>query len=157
MNDYQVKARAILDKVIYATIATAEPDGTPWAAPQFVAYDQDAKRLYWCAARGSQHALNISHNPKAFIAIYDSSVGPGEGSGVYLRASAQEVVDSKVAEAAMAQLIQRHQGVPYWKLEDVQRPGSAVAVFAADIQRAWLNEGREENGGFVLYREPVRL
>ncbi len=155
MKDSQAIAQTILDNVIYGTIATSEADGTPWAAPQFIAYDKGSKVIYWCAARQSQHAQNINNSHKAYIVVYDSSVGPGEGSGVYMQTLAHEVTDPVETKAAMAKLIERHQGIPYWTLEDVQKPNSAVAVFKAKIQHTWINEGREENGHFILYREPV--
>jgi len=156
MKNYQTTAEAILNTVIYATIATSDTDGTPWAAPQFIVYEKEARAIYWCAARSSKHAQNIHNNRKAYIVVYDSSVGPGEGSGVYMQATAHEVTDPAEREEAMTKLIKRHR-VAFWTLEDVQKSQSAVAVFKAEIQRAWVNEGREENGQFVLYREPVEL
>lgn len=157
MNNHRATAQAILDKIIYATIATSEADGTPWAAPQFIAYNKDSKAIYWCAARHSQHAQNISNNHKAYIVVYDSSVGPGEGSGVYIRTVAHEITNLLEAKKAMTELIERHQGIPYWTFEDTQASDSSVAVFKAKIQCAWVNEGHEEDGHFILYREPVEL
>jgi len=150
-------ALAILNNVIYATVATTASDGSPWAAPQFVAYNPKAKQLYWCASRNSQHAQNILANHQVFIVVYDSSVGPGEGNGVYIRAQAQEVGDPEDLAHAMIQLIARHQGVPYWSLESIQAPNSPVAVFAATIEQAWVNDDRQEHGQFVLYRKSIDL
>ncbi|HET6747444.1 MAG TPA: pyridoxamine 5'-phosphate oxidase family protein [Candidatus Saccharimonadales bacterium] len=157
MKDYRASAQAILADNIYGTIATTSKDGLPWAAPQFIAFDNDLKNIYWCAARTSQHGQNIQANSKAFIVVYDSSVGPGEGSGVYLQADAAIVTDPDEMKRAMTQLIDRHQSIPYFTLEDVQRPDATTVVFKAHIRQAWINSGREENGQFVLYREPVKL
>ncbi|HSX17092.1 MAG TPA: pyridoxamine 5'-phosphate oxidase family protein [Patescibacteria group bacterium] len=157
MKNYQAAARAILDNNIYGTVATSTKDSTPWAAPQFMVYDNDLKAIYWCAARTSQHAQNIIGNGRAYIVIYDSSVGPGEGTGIYLQTEAAIVTDVDERERAMAKLIERHQGVPYFTLDAVQRPDAITAVFKATIRQAWINEGREEDGQFVLYREPITL
>lgn len=157
MKNYEDAAHTILDSNIYGTIATSAADGSPWAAPQFIVYDDDAKAIYWCAARTSQHAQNIQANGQAYIVIYDSSVGPGEGNGIYLQTEAAIITDTNEMEHAMTKLIERHQGVPYFTLEAVQRPDAITAVFKASIRQAWVNEGREEDGQFVLYREPVKL
>lgn len=157
MKNYQDTAHAILDNNIYGTIATSTKDGTPWAAPQFMVYDNDIKTIYWCAARTSQHAQNILGNGRAYIVIYDSSVGPGEGSGVYLQTEATIVTDPDEMKRAMTMLIGRHQGVPYFTMDAVQQHDAITAVFKAHISQAWINEGREENGQFILYREPVKL
>jgi general stress protein 26 len=157
MKDYKDAAHTILKNNIYGTIATASEDGMPWAAPQFIAYDDDTKTIYWCAARTSQHGQNILKSGKAYVVVYDSSVGPGEGSGVYIQADASAVTDPAETSSAMAKLIERHQGIPYFTLEAVQRPDAITVVFKATIRQAWINEGREENGQFVLYREPVEL
>ena len=157
MKDHHELAQAILTNTIYGTIATASEDGSPWAAPQFLAYDNTSKTVYWCAARVSQHAQNIQANGKAYIVVYDSSVGPGEGSGVYLQTNAAIVTDPNELEHAMTKLIERHQGVPYYALDDVLRSDTVIAVFKATIHQAWVNEDREENGQFVLYREAIEL
>ena len=62
MKDYLASAQAILADNIYGTIATCSKEGWPWAAPQFIAYDDDTKTIYWCAARNSQHSQNIQDN-----------------------------------------------------------------------------------------------
>jgi len=157
MKDHHASALAILKSNIYSTIATTSKEGLPWAAPQFIAYDNESKTIYWCAAITSQHGQNIQENGKAYLVIYDSSVGPGEGTGVYVRADAARVTDPDEIKYAMAKLIERHQGVPYFTLESVQQLDAITTVFKATIRQAWINEGREENGQFILYREPVDL
>lgn len=157
MKDYNSSAEAILANNIYGTIATASKDGSPWAAPQFIVYDNKTRTVYWCAARTSQHGQNIQENSRAYIVVYDSSVGPGEGSGVYLQTDAAIITDPAEIEHAMTKLLERHQGVPYFALESIQRHDAITVVFKAHVQQAWINEGQEENGQFVLYRKPVEL
>lgn len=150
-------AQSILDNVIYGTIATTSQDGSPWAAPQFIVYDKDEEAILWCASCKSQHGQNILNNHKAYIVVYDSKVGPGEGAGVYMQTDVDVVVEPQEVARSMAKLIQRHQGVPYWKLDDVQAQGSPLAIFKATVTQAWINEGGEEDGQFVLYRKAIEL
>lgn len=157
MNQDQYSPYDILNNNLFGTVATVAEDGSPWASPQFMHYDNDAKAIYWCAARASQHGQNIASNGKAFVVVYDSSVKPGDGHGVYMQTDASIVTDPATIDAAMAKLIERHQGVPYWTPEDMHRPDAVAAIFKAEIRQAWVNKGREENGQFVLYREPVEL
>lgn len=157
MDDNTAQAHTILAQVIYATIATADADGTPWAAPQFTVYDQTARAIYWCAARTSQHARNIAHNHNAYIVAYDSMAAPGRGKGVYLRTHASEVTDLEEQAHIHTQLITKHQGIPYWALDDVQTDNSLLGIFKAEIQTAWINEGHEQDGQFVLYRKQIEL
>lgn len=157
MNDQTTKARQILDTVIYSTIATCDAANMPWAAPQFTVYDPQTKAMYWCASRMSQHGQNILHNHNAYITTYDSMAAPGQGVGVYMRADANVVTDEAEIAHAHDLLLQRHAGVPYWSLQDITAPGALNAIFKAKVVEAWLNEGREDSGQFVLYRQPVEL
>ncbi len=157
VDEHSTLAQNILRDIIYGTIATVDENGAPWAAPQFLAYDSDAKMIYWCASRDSQHAHNILRTGKAFITIYDSSVGPGEGEGVYLQTEASALSNTQEITEAMHKLIMRHRGVPYWTNEDLLRDDAAVVVFRARIIQSWVNAGHEEDGQFTIRRQPVKL
>jgi len=148
-------AQTILKKTIYSTLATSAADGSPWAAPMFTVYNPETKSVYWCAARDSQHAQNIRHNGAIFITVYDSMAAPGEGAGIYLKATAAEVTEPQAIAEAHAMLIAKHQA-PYWKLDDLQAP-SPIALYEAKVEEAWVNQDREEDGHFVLYRHPITL
>lgn len=150
-----ISPKDILQNVVYSTIATTGPDGSPWAAPMFTAYDPQTRSIYWCAARDSQHCQNIQRNPKAYIAVYDSTAPAGEGAGLYLQCAASEVVDEAVRVKAHSLLKQRHVA-PYWGLEDLA-PGSPITLFEAHVESAWINDDRQQDGHFVLYRKPIGL
>lgn len=156
MSD-QTFAHNVIQTIIYATISTVDADGHPWSAPQFFAYDFDKQELYWCAARESRHAQNIGQNKHVFVTVYDSSVGPGEGEGVYIQATAKELRDQAERSRAMNLLLDRHQGAQYWSLEDVMRSDSAITLFKANVDKAWVSSGREEQGQVILYRKVVNL
>jgi hypothetical protein len=72
------KARSILDRLYYATLSTVDPNGNPWNSPVYCAYN-----VYWGSHVESQHSQNIRANGKVFIVVYDSTVQPGDGEGVY--------------------------------------------------------------------------
>lgn len=139
------KARAILDRINYITLATVDEHGQPWNSPVYYAYDS-AYRAYWGSHVGSQHSHNIRQNAHAFIVVYDSTVlpGTGVGSGVYIDAHCVELTyPDDIATAH--RIMQARCPTPIWTLEEVQ--GDApVRLYRADPRRIWLNDGRHENG-----------
>lgn len=147
----------LLSTIIYSTVATVDPEGAPWAAPQFTWYDATTDTFYWCSSRESQHAKNILYNHKAYITVSDSMAPPGKGDGIYIQAEADEVTESGERNHAYMQLRQRHGEAPYWSLEDLQDLDSPVSLFKATAKKMWINAGTEQNGHFVLYRKEVKM
>jgi hypothetical protein len=109
------KARAILDRINYITLATVDERGRPWNAPVYYAYDH-AYRVYWGSHVGSQHPRNIRRNAHGFIVVYDSTVPSGTGEGVYIDAHCVELSHPDDIAAAH-QVIQARRATPYWTLE----------------------------------------
>lgn len=143
------KAQAILDRISYITLATVSEDGHPWNSPVYCAYDQDYN-VYWGSHIDSQHSQNIRANGKAFIVVYDSTVAPGLGSGVYIQAKCTEITDPE--EIAIAhKLIQDRRPSPYWKHEEVQ-PDKPVHLFKAVSQKIWMNGDGEKDGQYIDVR-----
>jgi len=85
-------ARRILDAGRYAVLATADADGVPWASPVWFA-QQDYGELYWISYPGSRHSQNIDVRPQIAMVVFDSTVPPGTGQGVYMTAVAEQVTD----------------------------------------------------------------
>ncbi|HTE22270.1 MAG TPA: pyridoxamine 5'-phosphate oxidase family protein [Candidatus Limnocylindria bacterium] len=105
MSDYHNKrAKEILQKIIYATIATASKDGKPWNSPVRHTYDKDLN-IYWFSDKEGHHSRNVRQNENVFIVIYDSTVPEGQGEGVYFEAKAYEVNDPE--EIRHARLIKK--------------------------------------------------
>jgi hypothetical protein len=144
------KAQAILDRINYITLATVSDDGEPWNSPVYCAYDADYN-VYWGSHVGSQHSQNIQANGKAFIVVYDSTVAPGLGSGVYIQATCIEITDPNEIVVAH-KLIQDRRPNPYWTLEEVQadRP---VHLFKAIPQKIWMNGEGEKDGQYIDVRQ----
>ena len=146
------KAQTILNRINYATLATADPNGNPWNSPVYYAYDEDYN-IYWGSHVESQHSQNIRANGKAFIVVYDSTVAPGLGEGVYIQAKVVELTDPQEIAAAH-KLIQDRRPSPYWKLEEVQldRP---VHLFKAIPKHIWMNGEGETKGQYIDVRVEV--
>lgn len=148
------RAKEVIKKIPYITIATISEDGMPWNAPVFAAYDEKYN-FYWGTYRNSQKSKNIRHNKNVFLVIYDSSDPPGEGFGVYIKATAEELSDKKEIEFAHKLLWGRHI-VPYWKLEQVQ--GDApIRLYKAVPEKFWVNDDGEINGNYIDVRHEVEL
>lgn len=152
--DNSEKAKAIIAKIPYITIATISEDGMPWNAPVFAACDKNFT-FYWGTYRDSQKSKNIRANKNVFLIIYDSTVWPGKGEGVYIKATAEELNDSKEIEVAHKLLWDRHV-VPYWRLEQVQ--GDApIRLYKAIPEKVWMNGEGEVDGNYIDIRVEVKL
>src|SRR5262245_34577681 len=90
MSDPQAWARQILDSNQYMVLGTVDDQGTPWASPVWFAH-LDYRELFWVSRTDVQHSLNIAVRPEVGIVVFDSSVKPGSGQGVYMRATAREL------------------------------------------------------------------
>lgn len=92
MTDHEV-ARAILDDVPYAVLATADADGTPWASPVWFATD-GYDDLYWISSPDARHSRNIAARADIGLVVFDSRIEPAVRQAVYLRAMAALVTDA---------------------------------------------------------------
>lgn len=144
-----LKARTILDKINYITLATVGSDSQPWNSPVYCAYDTNYT-IYWGSHVESQHSQNIRANGKAFIVVYDSTVEPGLGEGVYIQAECIELTNpDEIAKAH--KLIQDKRPSPYWKLEEVQ-VNTPVRLYKAIPQQIWMNADGQKNGQYIDVR-----
>jgi nitroimidazol reductase NimA-like FMN-containing flavoprotein (pyridoxamine 5'-phosphate oxidase superfamily) len=92
-----VIARAILDTVPYVVLATADADGVPWASPVWFA-TEDYRELFWVSYPGARHSQNIAARPGIAMVVFDSTVPPGTGQGVYLTGTAEQVGQPEAIE-----------------------------------------------------------
>jgi hypothetical protein len=135
-----------MDRISYATVATACPDGRPWNSPVFCAVDEDYT-VFWGSHVDSRHSRNIRANGAAFIVVYDSTVLPGQGEGVYIEATCQELTDSTDIARAH-RLIQGRRPGPYWTLDEVH--GDApVRLYRATPSRIWMNGEGSVHGIYI--------
>lgn len=67
--DNAAKAKEIIEKIPYITIASVQDDGLPWNAPVFAAYAayDETYNFYWGTAAGNQKSKNIKANNNVFL------------------------------------------------------------------------------------------
>jgi general stress protein 26 len=146
------RAQEIIDRILYVTIASVDADGLPWNSPVFSAHDEDLN-FYWGSHIDSQHSKNIKATGRAFLVIYDSTVEAGQGEGVYVKARAEEILDSDEIKRAH-NLLQDRRPVPYWRLSEVQAP-APVRLFKAIPEKIWMNDDGERDGQYIDVRKEV--
>ena len=110
MNNIE-KAKAIIAKIMYITIATVSKDGKPWNVPVYSAYDEKFN-FFWNSWKENEHSQNIRSSNNIFLAIYDSTMPEGTGKGVYVKAKAYELDDPKEIEHAVKYIYGRINKVP---------------------------------------------
>ena len=87
--------------------------------------------------------------------IYDSTIAPGKGEGVYIEAEAAPLKDLSEIERAHQLISTRHQ-VPYWKLEQVHGD-TPIHLYKAVPSRVWMNDEGENSGHYIDTRLELRL
>ncbi len=87
------EARAVLSENILGTLATINEDGSPWATPLHIFFDNEA--LYWFSNADKQHSMNISRDARASVSVFspDESKGP---KGVYVNGVVEVLEGSKI-------------------------------------------------------------
>ncbi len=149
------RAKEIIEKIIYITIASVTPEGKPWNSPVYSAYDKDNYSFYWVSPRATQHSKNITENPNVFLAIYDSTVPEGTGEGVYIQGHASVVTDPKEMTRAIYLLYTRKKK----SLKDVSRflDLRPRRIYKAVSEKVWLNSTERIDGEGIDVRIEVEL
>jgi len=121
-DDLVAMARTIIDTNSYLTLATADPDGKPWATPVWFAPDGHTGFI-WLSRPTTRHSTNISGRPEVAIVVFDSTVPIYQGNAVYVDAVAKQVPAAEV-DAAVAVYSARSvaQGDRTWQVADVVEP-----------------------------------
>jgi len=137
--------RRVIDANLYMTIATADEVGSPWASPVYFAH-AGYREFIWVSRPGARHSQNIAVRPHVAIAVFDSHAPINTGGGVYVAATAEQLLgDDRVAalEVFSARGV-AHGGRPFG-VEDVEPP-AALRIYRATASEHW-----------VLDRHDVRL
>lgn len=148
------KARKIIEKILYITIATSSKNGIPWNSPVYSAYD-DNYNFYWASWKENQHSKNIRENNNVFIVIYDSTVQEGTGEGVYIKAKAYKLEDEKEIQHALQYLDGRVGKKPH--SPDQFLGNMPRRVYKAVPEKFWINGDGEVNGNYIDTRIEVDL
>ena len=132
-QDLAACARAIIDANLYMVIGTADEAGRPWVSPVYYA-PAAYREFFWVSSPDTTHSRNLAGRPDVSIVIFDSSVPISTGQGVYMSASARELVSDERVEGidVFSRRALAHGGHE-WTLTDVEAPARlrlyrAVAV-----------------------------
>lgn len=154
MKDLSERAKEIIEKIEYVTVASVTKEGLPWNSPVFTAYDEDFN-FYWGTHADSQKAKNIRANGNVFLVIYDSTVPSGTGEGVYIRATAQQIVEPGEVKRVFELLRGRH-ATSFWDFAAVGE-GGPIRLFKAVPQQVWMNDDGHKSGHYIDIRTEVTL
>lgn len=146
------RARAIVEKIKYLTVATVDVDSNPWNAPVFGFCDSDFN-CYWGSYIRTQHSKNIEENGKVYITIYDSTVAPGEGEGVYIRGIGKRIEEIEEIVRIYNLMKKRHDN-HFWPLEAMSGDGP-IRFYKAAREHVWVNDGGKEKGVYVDTRRKL--
>ncbi len=142
MSENSRLAQAILSQLTYITLSTATKDGVPWNAPVYAAFDE-AYTFFWVSAKYARHSQNIRANQRIAIVVYDSTVPPGTGKGVYMEARAYELTDSLECSHALACL--RRRGWEHPPSVDMVVGATLRGVYKAVPEKIWIST-EDSNG-----------
>lgn len=156
MNEELIKrAREIIEKILYLTIATVSEGGQPWNSPVYSAFDE-GYNFYWVSWKENQHSRNIETNDKIFLVIYDSTAKEGEGWGVYIQAKASMLTDGEEIINAWKSLDDRVGKAKQRNASDFQGE-MPRRVYKAVPQKVWINVDGEVNGQYADKRVEIKL
>jgi len=153
VNKHESRAREIVQRLLYLTVATASGQGQPWNSPVYAAYDEHSN-FYWSSSPEAQHSRNIRENDKVFLVIYDSTVPEGKGEAVYVEATAAALEDP--AEIGQAKLgLARRASKPINSETDRLLAIGAQCIYRARSKRAWTNSFESDDKG--RYVRDIRI
>src|SRR5918999_1830506 len=135
MTDNNAHARAVLNDTCYAVLATADPDGIPWATPVWYAHD-DLDRLYWLSWPGSRHSQLIEQRSEVAVTVFDTHAVPNEGTAFYATAQARRCPDEQLDDGL--RVVNRRslaQGIGEFTRERVTG-ASRLRLYVAEITEA---------------------
>ena len=139
------RAKEIIEKILYITIATADKNGQPWNSPVYSAFDNNLN-FYWFSDKNAQHSKNIRGNKQIFLVIYDSTVPEGTGEGVYIQAEAYELDDKDQVMGALRVLDGRAGKTKVRKYGKFS--GDApLRLYKAIPNKVWVNTDKEDKNG----------
>ncbi len=126
-------ARAVLDGNSYVVLATADADGTPWAAPVWFAHE-GYREIFWVSFPGARHSRDIAERPRIGMVVFDSTVVPGSGQAVYMSATAGQVLEPDAIEHGMGVFsrVGARQGIEEWGTDRVTG-GARLRLYRATV------------------------
>ena len=142
-DDNAAIARAIIDANAYMVLGTADASGLPWASPVWFA-TEGYREFVWVSSPEARHSRNLAVRPQVSIVIFDSTVAPGSGQGVYMSATAEELTGEEVA-AGLGVYARGSEaaGLRVWTRDDVEPPARHRLYRAVASEHFLLGERDE--------------
>ncbi|HUX35550.1 MAG TPA: pyridoxamine 5'-phosphate oxidase family protein [Candidatus Paceibacterota bacterium] len=140
------QAKAIIEKILYITLATVTEDGRSWNSPVYTSYDEDYN-FYWASWKENTHSKNIMANPKVFAVIYDSTIVAGQGIGVYMEGRAYELSQPQDIENAFKYHYGRKKQAPRKVEEFLGDYPRRMYKFVPE--KFWINTDERINGNYI--------
>jgi len=141
-DDLSERFRRVIDANLYMTLGTADAAGSPWATPVYFAH-ADYREFVWVSKPGARHSRNIAERPQVGIVVFDSHAPIGTGGGVYMAATAEELLGDdreRAIEVFSARSVEH--GSETFALADVEPP-SALRVYRATASEHWALDSRD--------------
>lgn len=133
----EIEALAIVEAERFLVIATATPEGSPWATPVYFAHEGLAA-FWWVSRPSTRHSQLIAANPEVALTVFDSSRGIGEAGAVYAVARAEECTPEAAARevGALSRRSETHGARP-WDVGGVTGE-AALRLYRARTSAVWL-------------------
>lgn len=151
------RAKKVISRILYITIASVSKDGIPWNSPVYSAFDENYN-FFWASDQNGQHSKNIADNSNIFIVIYDSTVPEGTGFGVYIKARAYMLIETDEIKNALTYLDGRVHKKKDTKTRVAEFQGdNPRRVYKAVPEEVWVNSDGDVNGKFIDTRIKIDL
>jgi hypothetical protein len=126
---------AIVRASSYMTLATADPQGRPWASPVWFA-STDCRQFFWVSSPQARHSQNLAARPELAISIFDSRQAPYSGQGIYVSAIGESLPEPEVdAGLEVYSGVSGERGLPEWDRSRVLPPAKHRLYRASAIER----------------------
>jgi Pyridoxamine 5'-phosphate oxidase len=141
-DDLSERFRRVIDANLYMTLGTADEVGSPWATPVYFAHT-DYREFVWVSKPGARHSQNIAARPQIGIVVFDSHAPISTGGGVYMAASAEQLLgDDRIAALEVFSARSVAHGGEAFALEEVEEP-AAVRLYRATASEHWVLDSRD--------------
>ncbi len=142
-SDLATAVREIIDSNLYATLATADAEGRPWASPVWFAHE-GYRDFLWVSRPEARHSRNVAARPELALVIFDSTAAPGDA--VYVEGRGEELEGHEL-EHAIAVYSRRSEAHRPRRLERRRRDGSRPASPVPHYGLGLLPAGEQRPAG----------
>ncbi len=98
VSNISKKAKLLIAKNIFMSLATSDRKGNCWVAPVNYFYYDSAYNFYFVSSRRSTHIKHITQNPNVALAIFDSRARGKDVDGIQIKGRASVVGRNELAK-----------------------------------------------------------